>query len=172
MRRKYATEEERLAARYKRNHEIVIPQLRSSREKNYAAGLCRCGRERITGSTQCEKCHKRSREYNFNYRYTLRMQALAAYGGKCVCCGESTPEFLQFDHKNNDGYLHRQNNNVRGGISLWLQQNNYPDTIQLLCGNCHSAKSFYGNCPHGTMPQETSSASTCESSDIKCPSSV
>src|SRR5690349_6288281 len=42
------------------------------------------------------------------YGDSLRQQALEAYGGRCVCCGESTPEFLHFDHVNNDGAEHRR----------------------------------------------------------------
>jgi len=132
---------ERAAAFTKRWHD-------NKRKERRERGLCWCGKERKDGSTQCERHWAISREYNFNYRFELRLQALEAYGGKCACCGENTPEFLQFDHKNNDGYIHRKNNTARGGIALWLKQNGYPDTIQLLCGNCHAAKSFYGRCPH------------------------
>ena len=145
----------------KREYLAHYNELRKGRA---ALGLiCRCGRDQKAGSTQCERCWARSKSYNFNYRLQLRLQALEAYGGACICCGETTPEFLQFDHINNDGYIHRKHNTVRGGIALWLKQNNYPDTIQLLCGNCHGAKSFYGHCPH----QNTSSGSTNALSSAK-----
>lgn len=138
------------------------------RDNRAAKGLCHCGTPRKEGSTQCERCWRTNRDYNFTYRLELRLAALAAYGNVCACCGESTPEFLQFDHKNNDGYIHRKDNTARAGISLWLKQNGYPDTIQLLCGNCHGAKSFYGYCPHGTLPpQDAASGSTNESSTDK-----
>ena len=153
--KKYLTQEALEDAQKERSKKSA-PIYQDKRKSNWEKGLCRCGLERKIGFTQCETCWQRAKSYNFNYRFDLRMDALAAYGGKCVCCSEATPEFLQFDHKNNDGYLHRRDNTARAGIALWLKQNNYPDTIQILCGNCHSAKSFYGFCPH----QATTSGST------------
>ena len=90
-------------------------------------------------------------ENSRNYRHQLRKEALDAYGGKCVCCGETEICFLAFDHINGGGRKHRQETSHGMGnrLYLWLKTNNYPkDVYQLLCHNCNMAKGFYGQCPH------------------------
>ena len=81
-------------------------------------------------------------------RRRLRSEVIAAYGGRCACCGETTPEFLSVDHMNNDGAQHRKH--VKSGqFYPWLKRNGFPkDGFQLLCMNCNSAKGFFGECPH------------------------
>ena len=87
----------------------------------------------------------------------LRRAVLAAYGGKCACCGEATPEFLGIDHVNNDGEAHRRELKGYGrAIYQWLKRNAYPQDgrFQLLCHNCNMAKGLYGGCPHaGQSPR-------------------
>lgn len=81
----------------------------------------------------------------------LRAEVIAAYGGKCACCDESTPEFLAIDHVNNDGAEHRRLIGASGSTATyaWLRRNGFPqDGFQLLCHNCNNAKAFYGQCPH------------------------
>lgn len=86
------------------------------------------------------------------WRTALREQTLVAYGCRCACCGETTPEFLAIDHIFNDGTEHRQRSGRRltGSILyLWLRNNGYPkDRFQLLCHNCNQTKEYYGVCPH------------------------
>lgn len=97
------------------------------------------------GSVQCEDCLCKHREMI----KAVRLECIAGYGGCCACCGTTVREFLQLDHVNNDGFLHRRNKEVKGtGIYFWAKKNNYPKTLQLLCANCHNAKSWYGVCPH------------------------
>lgn len=83
---------------------------------------------------------------NREYLIRRRTEAIAAYGGKCKCCGESAYQFLCFDHVNNDGAEHRKEV-APTQLLHWLKKNNYPDTIQLLCYNCNMAKSIHGGCP-------------------------
>lgn len=80
-------------------------------------------------------------------RIDARKTAMEKYGGKCMCCGETTFEFLTFDHINNDGHIHRQTV-PSYDLVFWLRKNNYPDFIQVLCWNCNMAKSKHGRCPH------------------------
>jgi len=84
--------------------------------------------------------------------YQKRLKIIEYYGGKCSCCGESEPLFLEIDHINNDGKEHR--NRIGGGgrsIILWIIKNNFPDTVQLLCSNCNQGKRRNnGICPHKT----------------------
>lgn len=84
-------------------------------------------------------------------RYTQRRKAiLDAYGGRCACCGEARYEFLALDHVNNDGAHQRRSLGIRGGTKFfrWIEDNNYPDSLQVLCHNCNIAKGLYGSCPH------------------------
>ncbi len=81
------------------------------------------------------------------YKAKIRLQALAAYGNQCKCCGEKTTEFLCLDHKNNDGRKHRKETK-NGTMYAWAKRNKYPTKLQVLCHNCNLAKAFYGECPH------------------------
>lgn len=97
-----------------------------------------------------EMCRVKTRQY----RASLRIRVLAAYGGEnptCACCGEDTVEFLAVDHINGGGNAHRREIKADFGWSFykWLVDNDYPDGFQLLCHNCNFAKSHYGGvCPH------------------------
>ena len=90
-----------------------------------------------------DELRKKQREY----RQRVRLEAIKHYGGKCACCGESTVEFLCFDHINNDGYIQRKGVPTKQ-LGFLLRQRNYPTDIQVLCHNCNMAKAFYGRCPH------------------------
>lgn len=84
-----------------------------------------------------------------NYQ-AVRAEVLAAYGGACACCGESTPEFLGIDHIFNDGAEDRKRRGM-SGYTLYrhLRRNGFPkDRFQLLCHNCNQAKGYYKICPH------------------------
>lgn len=78
----------------------------------------------------------------------LRLDAIKAYGGKCVCCDEEEEIFLTFDHVFDDGQAHRKVAGTGPRLYRWLRDHGYPDTIQLLCWNCNWAKSRRGGCPH------------------------
>lgn len=117
--------------------------------------VCRNRKQRERNAVNPEYA-KRYREQNRELRNAnrvkryriLRDRAIAEYGAKCVCCGEDEQAFLVFDHVNDDGAEHRKS--VSSGLIVWwLAQNDYPDTIQLLCANCNMAKQYSpGGCPH------------------------
>jgi hypothetical protein len=78
-----------------------------------------------------------------------RQSIIAHYGGVCNCCHENNWAFLEFDHINNDGNVHRKSIGANPNkLMQWIITNNYPDTIQLHCSNCNKAKGLYGPCPH------------------------
>lgn len=86
-------------------------------------------------------------------KWALRLEVIAAYGGKCVCCGEATPEFMSIDHINGRGKEHRDGVMRATGQNLyaWLRANGFPkDEYRLLCCNCNLARGFFGACPHET----------------------
>jgi hypothetical protein len=83
-------------------------------------------------------------------RVALRERVLAAYGGKCACCGEDEPIFLAIDHKNGGGSKHREQFRTSEQFYKWLEANGYPsDEYQCLCANCNWGKHANGGtCPH------------------------
>lgn len=80
---------------------------------------------------------------------SLRKQVIAAYGGKCACCYESTFEFLTIDHKSRNGKADRLEKKGTYGVYRWLVKNNFPtDNYRCLCMNCNWAARVNGVCPH------------------------
>lgn len=83
------------------------------------------------------------------YNRGFRIKLLEAYGPYCRCCGETTPEFLELHHVNEDGAEHRRQIG-RGPEALyrWAERHGFPDTLAVTCANCHAADTYYGGCPH------------------------
>lgn len=121
---------------------------------------CNCARAK-QASKRCP--HVEKKQHAFFWRDGLsvkkrakvarRQRAMAAYGNKCECCGESNPAFLTFDHINDDGKDHKNENGRRtSGHELvdWIIKNKYPDTIRLLCWNCNCGRAQQSDkiCPH------------------------
>lgn len=82
------------------------------------------------------------------WRDKAKADCIAAYGGKCACCGEHRPEFMTADHVDGGGRKHRQSIN---SISFWywLRKNGFPkDKYRLLCMNCNMSLGRLGYCPH------------------------
>lgn len=79
------------------------------------------------------------------WRKTRLQQAKATviehYGGRCVWCSQSNPNFLTLDHRNNDG------KDSRCGSARWRKTiaSEFPDTLRLMCFNCNSARATYGD---------------------------
>ena len=111
------------------------------------------------GRRECNEClvaynkewrsknREKSNAYGRARNKKRRDKIITAYGGKCVCCGESTPEFLAIDHVHNTGADERRQYGG-GGIYNQVIKDGFPDKYQLLCHNCNLAKGFYGECPH------------------------
>lgn len=91
-----------------------------------------------------------NRKWSAAYRVRLRTEMLAAYGGRCECCGEQEAAFLQLDHKNNDGHLDRKVHRTSAKLFAKLKILGWPrDRFQLLCANCNFGKLMNGGvCPH------------------------
>jgi hypothetical protein len=80
-----------------------------------------------------------------------KIETLAAYGNKCICCGEAASIFLTIDHINDNGAEERRQLNNPGGHRFYrlLKKQGYPkDNYQILCFNCNHAKHVLGKCPH------------------------
>jgi len=156
----------------KRCPKCEIPKDKSSfyKDTSKVSGLssycrdCQCSRSRLRWETKnsevraANKAYYKTHKAEFiEYGRQRKLEVIAAYGSKCVCCGESTPEFMTIDHIYNDGAAERKLYSGASGIYAFLKRNGYPkDRYQLLCWNCNCAKHFNGGvCPH-EVQQEVS----------------
>jgi hypothetical protein len=88
------------------------------------------------------------------YQERTRLRGLAAYGGKCTCCGEDELGFLTLEHLNNDGREHRKRVG-RNRVQVWrdVERQGYPtDKYTILCWNCNMSKRRGRACIH-TYPK-------------------
>lgn len=95
--------------------------------------------------------HRRNGAKRIALRKQVRLEMIAAYGGRCACCGETAVEFLTLDHVGGWGAAHRASNkSVSGRLPFILKEMCWPqDGFQLLCWNCNCSRGIYGYCPHG-----------------------
>jgi hypothetical protein len=138
--------------RNKKLCEFCSARVRENKERRKAAGFCiDCGGQPLVTKNNCAECKLRKNERSKVLRDITKKETVAAYGGKCVCCGEDNWGFLTIDHPNNDGAEHRRQLGISGGIAfyMWLRRNNYPKDFQILCWNCNCGKRDNGGiCPH------------------------
>lgn len=123
-----------------------------------AAGLClACGTAPVDGGKKnCRSCLDVAAEKARLYRAKLRREVIHAYGGVCVCCGETELKFLTIDHIGGGGREHRRTfvgyDYHTSGAPFYgaLKKAGYPkdEGLQVLCWNCNVAKYHYSTCPH------------------------
>lgn len=101
-----------------------------------------------------EGYHAYEAERGRKWRFRIKAEMVAAYGGKCVCCGETHLEFLTINHKYGGGRQHRlslKGSPSAGGINFyfWLKKQGWPqEDFDLKCFNCNCSHGFLGYCPH------------------------
>lgn len=87
------------------------------------------------------------------YQRRLRDDVIAAYGGQCACCGISDRKYLHLYHIEGRGKEDRKLHGWGYRFHLTLKQRGFPPGLQVLCANCHNAKTYYTGCdPHTTSP--------------------
>ena len=93
------------------------------------------------------KCEKRRSAR----AYALRLEMIAAYGGKCSCpgCEVMEPKFLSLEHLNGGGNAHRRKFHRASLTWQDLKNQGWPqEGYTLLCWCCQMAKTHFGICPH------------------------
>ena len=126
-----------------------------------APGVCTvsdCVRSVVGDFKLCATCRKKGRarqqlprtqKARQQWRYDLRPEVIAAYGGRCLCCAETQLEFLSIDHI--EGYA----DGPRAGTDLYssLKRRGYPEGFRVLCMTCNFTLGHHGYCPHGALTQ-------------------
>lgn len=115
-------------------------------ERNIEEGRCvkNCGRDAIPGKSTCPECREVQRKRARAQWARNRAAVIQHYGGKCGCCGEDRPEFLQIDH-DWDGWA--GSSKGKNMTHLAVTQG-FPDDFRLRCANCNVATRWGRVCPH------------------------
>jgi hypothetical protein len=76
------------------------------------------------------------------YHASLRAEMITAYGGRCKCCGEKQPLFLELDHTDNNGHEHRRLiGRSSSAIYRYLKKLGWPqEGYQLFCATWRERK--------------------------------
>ena len=133
-----------------KHHQAHLEYQRKAKNKAISIGKCRycLANDKLPNKSMCNSClikHNTKGKILYDIK---RKNCVQAYGGKCNCCGLANEKYLQLDHINNDGNIHRMKifNGHKGCMYTWAKQNNYPSNLQLLCANCHQAKTSNRPC--------------------------
>lgn len=109
--------------------------------------LCKkCSREKNRASYK--KNYLKRRAANLKYVHKNKAIVFQHYGNQCACCGQSYVDYLQLDHKEGGGSTHRRSLPNTQSIYRWAILNEFPASLQLLCANCHFAKTKNKACHH------------------------
>jgi len=141
----------------------------STKTKRRAKGLCqKCYQRAMKARRYAADPTWRAKESRASYlrnreprlasmrekRRQLKWTTIERLGGKCACCGETSPEFLTVDHINGDGAAHRKGLTGKSRASSMkiykdIRNQGYPlDKYRVLCFNCNCAIGCWGYCPH------------------------
>jgi len=129
---------------YRRHAERIKARERNKYHKNRAA--IRKRRFELNGKHKAKNAERERLRHA-----SVRSELLIAYGGKCCCCGECEPMFLELDHTNGGGTKHRTliGRSSKTLYSLLKRQGFPKDEYRLLCANCNQGRHRNGGvCPH------------------------
>lgn len=120
----------------------------SGTAKNYHT-ICRECSKAVSKAYGAVNGHRRRARETKYYRKWQGL-AIAAYGGKCECCEETEPKFLEIDHVNGGGSRQRR---VEKDPEAFYRRiaTARPEGFRVLCSNCnHGRYRNGGECPHKT----------------------
>lgn len=118
-------------ARRNRNRYVKNPEIEREKSRRWYRN----------NATQARETARKNRVKN-------RRLVIEHYGGKCVCCNTTETAWLEVDHIDDDGTPDREAHGTGGAFFQWLINNGFPEGLQILCANCHLAKSSGVTCPH------------------------
>lgn len=97
---------------------------------------------------------RRLRDVGRVRKVVTKAEMVAAYGGRCACCGETELVFLSLDHSNGGGSRHRQEIGGSRKLLQFLRAAGWPtDGYRVLCMNCQFGTRLGRNCPHQVESQ-------------------
>ena len=136
------------AAARKRLYDAEHREEINARQRSYRLANLDAARKR--DADQRERERVRDPHKHRDYARAVRLETLAAYGGRCACCGEDRHEFLALDHIDGGG---REERAVPGysnlKLHLALRRAGWPTgRHRVLCHNCNMAIGISGQCPH------------------------
>ena len=164
-----------------KEHNRGLSRLR--RRRNRKKKLCGCGRKPRSGLKTCKVCREQNRKKRYEYKRKglcycskpidvygfkrcskcravvnasnrkLKLELIAAYGGKCQCpggCDIVEPDWLSVDHKKGGGVQHRRQLKLIGrDFYRWLKDRGFPKKdFRIMCYNCNLSRGHLGLCPH------------------------
>lgn len=91
----------------------------------------------------CKSCHRAQQKI---YRRIRKMEFMLAYGGKCVCCGETKLDLLTIEHIRNKGY--KLIYDVPYMLASKLKKLGWPKGYTVLCYNCNMSTKDGSPCVH------------------------
>lgn len=109
-------------------------------KRGYRRRQCRECNNEYQRALYLAKCGERKGK-NSMAAVDIRQRVFSHYGGKCAGCGEPDWVVLTIDHINEDGGDRRRKGEPKGiAFYRWIENNNYPTDLQLLCRNCNWRK--------------------------------
>ena len=94
-------------------------------------------------SVWCRECQQKAGRQSSR---SVRLQLIAALGGKCQQCDWTDPRALQVDHINSNGAEERRTREVHSQSRAFIAHVlSHPDEYQLLCANHNQIKKYEEN---------------------------
>jgi hypothetical protein len=142
----YIANRAKVRAYSKRNREKRKAYMKRWYAAHRAGQLAYCKHYQITHRKALQQYsveHYAERQALSRQRWAAeRIKVLAHYKSHCRWCGETNQLFLQLDHVHSDGHTHRKTIH-KASLWHWIIKHNYPKGFQILCANCHFAKTRY-----------------------------
>ena len=102
--------------------------------------------------THAKRLNKQKRKRSHEVKYEVMKEFSKRQSNSnvpcCACCKESMLKFLTLDHIEGRKKMGHSKRDVGYKLQRWARENDYPDTLQVLCYNCNMAKGLFGKCPH------------------------